>query len=512
VHKRLHPVSSVFLDLRTWLAKHLSRNQCDSCESTTGVEVRLIKPTWRRAFGLTGATAVAVAMVLSAATAGFAAPAGAVESGHLAKQPLTSVTYSVGPINDVSVGCPGTGDISEAVDPSHHYVYQEFEGCDHGNGVGFARSTNGGDTYAAPVALPGSNGGWDPWLAVAPDGTLFAGFMNTINHATYPVIDVSHDYGVTFVVEQSLRPADGHNYGDADYLAIGPNGTLYVAWDYGPTNTDVKSKCSASGSCWTTNGDLNVVVQSSTDDAKTFTPRSPVSSGYPDGGAIEGDVTVAPDGAIDVLYQGYAIVNKQTLKFAHGHEFFATSSNDGKSWSKPLEVGASAGQITIDEWWNDGSIATDSSGDVYATWDTQGKAQGQKTDIGWMSFSIDGGREWSVPIQAIAGHRGVPHITQVTGAGPGKAYVGCLTSNDPQGYALYLRTFQINADGTGGRWLSGTTRISRQFGNPNVFPGDTFGITTFSPRALVISWGSAVPGLAGKKTSVWSAPVKVLTS
>jgi hypothetical protein len=35
-------------------------------------------------------------------------------------------------------------------------------------------------------------------------------------------------------------------------------------------------------------------------------------------------------------------------------------------------VGVTARQITINEWWNDGLIATDSAGDLYATWDTQG--------------------------------------------------------------------------------------------------------------------------------------------
>jgi hypothetical protein len=429
-------------------------------------------------------------------------------SGHLAKQSPANMTYSVGPISDVSVGCPRTGDISEAVDRTRDLVYQEFEGCDHGNGIGFARSTNGGESYTQAVALPGSGGGWDPWLAVAPDGILYAGFMNTIGDRTYPVIDVSDDYGLTFDVEHSLRPTQSHDWGDADYLAVGSNGTLYVAWDYGPSNSKVKSRCSPTGSCWATNGDLNVVVQSSTDDAETFTPMSVVNPGYPDGGADEGDVTVAPDGAIDVLYQGYEVVNRRTLRLADGLEYFTTSTDGGETWSAPVEVGASAGEITINEWWNDGSIATDSSGDLYATWDTQGKVGSQKTDIGWVSFSNDGGMEWSAPVQATPDQKDVPHITQVAGAGLGLAYVAWLSSSDPRGYALYLRTFSVSADGGAGGWLSDPVRISRQFGNPDVFPGDTFGITTFSPTSLVISWGSAVPGSA-RKTSVFAAPVRV---
>ncbi len=430
-------------------------------------------------------------------------------SGHVTKWARVGITYSVGPISDVSVGCPGTGDISEAVDRTRYYVYQEFEGCDHDNGIGFARSINGGDSYTKAVALPDSGGGWDPWLAVAPDGTLYAGFMNTIDYSTYPVIDVSHDYGQTFHIEQSLRPDRTRNWGDADYLAVGSNGTLYVAWDYGPFNSEVKSKCSPNGSCWATNGDLNVVVQSSTNDAQTFTPMSVVSPDYPDGGADEGDVIVAPDGAIDVLYQGYAVLSRRTLELAHGYEYFTSSTDGGKTWSAPVQVGASAGQMTVNEWWNDLSIATDSSGDLYASWDTQGKVGSQNTDTGWLSFSADGGTDWSAPVQATPDQKDVPHIMEVAGGGPGRSYVGWLSSSDPRGYALYLRTFSVGADGGAGGWLSDAVRISQKFGNPNTFPGDTFGITTFSATDLAISWGSAIPG-STHKSSVFAAPVRVL--
>jgi hypothetical protein len=400
--------------------------------------------------------------------------------------------------------------VSEAVDRARDYVYTAFEGCDHDNGIGFTRSTNGGRSFARPVALPDSNNGWDPWLAVAPDGTLYAAFMNTIHDRTYPVIDVSHDYGRRFHAELSLRPARRGNWGDADYIAVARNGRLYVAWDYGPSNSKVRSRCSPYGSCWAWAGDLNVAVQSSANDAKTFTPISIVNPGYPDGGTDEGDITVAPDGAIDVLYQGYHVVNRKTLKLADGHEYFTTSTDGGTRWSAPVEVGASAGQITINEWWNDGSIATDPAGDLYATWDTQGRRGGHKTDIGWVSFSTDGGRRWSPPAQATPDHKNVPHITQVAGAGPGEAYVAWLSSSAPRGYALYLRTFSVRAHRGAGGWLSRAVRISRKFGNRRDGPGDTFGIATFSPTALALSWGSAIPGSHGNP-SVFAAPVRVLS-
>ncbi len=106
-----------------------------------------------------------------------------------------TVGYSVGPITDVSSGCPETGDVEEATDPVRGYVYVAFEGCDHDNGIGFVRSTSAGMSYSQPLTLPGSRGGWDPSVAVAPDGTLYVAFMNTAARREYPIIDVSHDQG-----------------------------------------------------------------------------------------------------------------------------------------------------------------------------------------------------------------------------------------------------------------------------------------------------------------------------
>jgi hypothetical protein len=329
--------------------------------------------------------------------------------------------------------------------------------------------------------------------------------MTIDEHREYPIVDVSHDQGQTFTVESSLRPQQAGDWGDAEYLAVAPNGTLYVAWGYGPAKAKVRERCAADGSCWAANGDLNVVVQSSTDEASSFSPMSVVTPGYPDAGADEGAIAVQANGQVDVLYQDYEVVNPKSLKLANGHEYFTSSSDEGNTWTTPVAVGASAGAITIDEWWNDGSIAADPSGELYATWDTQGT----DTDTGWLSFSTDGGQQWSTPLQAPADQAQDPHIMEVTGAGPGEAYVGWLSDSSPSGYAEYLRTFALAANDGAGGWLSPPQQISSQYGDPNVFPGDTFGIATLSPTQLVLSWGSAVPG-SHRQTSVFAAPVSVL--
>jgi hypothetical protein len=133
----------------------------------TGDDMEVITPGGRRRFGLMTAIGALAAVALAAPPIGWATQAEASTSGHQTKQSAAGARYFVGPISDVSVGCPGTGDISDAVDRGRDYVYQEFEGCDHGNGVGLARSTDGGVSYTPPVALPAGILGWR-WHPTAP--------------------------------------------------------------------------------------------------------------------------------------------------------------------------------------------------------------------------------------------------------------------------------------------------------------------------------------------------------
>ena len=160
--------------------------------------------------------------------------------------------------------------------------------------------------------------------------------------------------------------------------------------------------------------------------------------------------------------------------------------------------------MSLAEWWNDGDIALDGGGNLYATWDTQGtNADGTPSDTGWLAYSTDHGLHWSAPVQAPTDRLDVPHIMQVTGGGSGIAYVGWLSNSNPQGYAEYLRTFSIKSG-----WLSVPVQVSTEFGDSSIWPGDTFGISTLSPNRVVLSWGSATPTSA-KKSDIFAANVGV---
>ena len=103
--------------------------------------------------------------------------------------------------------CPGppNAEVVQAVDG--RYVYELWIGCRRG--IGFARSIDGGRTFGPSRAVPGSHRKglhtWDPALAVAPNGTLYAAYMAGPAEGTLrssapmrPTVAVSHDHGRSF--------------------------------------------------------------------------------------------------------------------------------------------------------------------------------------------------------------------------------------------------------------------------------------------------------------------------
>jgi hypothetical protein len=182
----------------------------------------------------------------------------------------------------------------------------------------------------------------------------------------------------------------------------------------------VTSICATNGSCAFATGDLNVVMQRSTDRGATWSGMSEISPGFPASGGDSAPLVVEPGGRIDVLYQGYQITDTTTYAMNPAYSYFTASDDHGASWSSPVRVGSSGGTMSLAEWWIDGDIGIDASGTLYATWDTQGtNTDGSLNDVGWLSFSTDHGRHWSAPVQAPADRLNVPHIMEVVGGGSG---------------------------------------------------------------------------------------------
>ena len=449
-----------------------------------------IPKTGRRRFVL--ATILLTALGLSAGPVGATvAPARATES------------YTIStPVNMSSACTAQNAETIQAVDPARNAVYDEWMGC---NGIGFSRSMDGGKTWSAPITLQGSSGGskanqpWDPAITVAPNGTVYAAFMISRSGLTYPVVDASFDHGASFKTVGAAIPPGSGNWGDRDFIAVAPDGTLYLTWDYGPSAAAVTFVCAANGSCSFATGDVNAVFQKSTDGGRTWSAITPLNPNFPNGGGDAAPIQVEPDGSIDVVYQGYTVTNVPTDDLTVAYIYATRSTDGGATWSTPVRVGPSAGTMNDSEWWIDGNEAVGPDGTLYVSWDTQGT----NTDTGWLSYSRDHGATWSTPIQAPPDTANLPHLMQVVAGPPGIVYVGWLSDSDSRGYAQYLRTYSITKG-----WLSAPVQVSQNFGTASVWPGDTFGFSAMSPTQLVLAWGSAVAPTA-TKDDIWASTVNV---
>ena len=436
---------------------------------------------------------VVIAAGLAGLMAGVPPAAGAVPG-----RPQLRPAPQISRIQDISSVLPKqNAEVEEAADPRTGFVYAEWIAA---NGIGFARSADGGYRFGRPQLLPRSRGGWDPAVTVAPTGAVYAAFMNSTTQHSFPVVAASFDHGKTFPQVSALVPRKRGNWGDRDFIAVAPNGTLYLTWDYGPSAKKVTFICPHGGSCAFATGDLNVVLQRSTDGGKTWGPIIHVSPGFPASGGDSAPLLVEPSGRIDLEYQGYRIDNRKTYAMKPAHSYFTSSADGGKTWSAPVQVGPPRRTMSLAEWWIDGAIGSDSAGNLYITWDSQAGKNAGTRDIGWLSYSTDHGRTWSPLVRVTPDTGNATHIVQVAGGRPGVAYVGWLADNSPRGYAQYLRVFSIRHG-----WVTRPIQVSRQFGRRPVWPGDTFGITVL-PQAqrgmpgphgagvqrLSLTWGSAI--------------------
>jgi len=455
--------------------------------SATGARLAVRRRRPRRV--LRGLTVLGAALTVAVVTAIPAA--GAAAAGQSV---LGTHRSHVGPISEVSRGCPGrNAEAEQAVDG--RYVYVAWIGCD---GIGFARSVNGGRSFGRPVTVPGSVGhgfhrsgigiglpkyGWDPSVAVAPDHTVYVAYMLYRHSRVHPMVAISHDQGATF--SRVSRPASPvrNNWGDRDFITVGPTGTVYLTWDFG-SSLSPKSRHG------------NIVIQKSSDGGRTWSPITVVSPGFPDhGGGVAAPLLVEPGGRIDVAFWVWSGGALAPYALPPNHIFFTSSADGGRTWSKPVGIRPGAGRIGLFVTWIDVALSIDAAGNLYATWDTQSPGG----DIGWLSDSTDHGRTWSPARRVTPDHDKAEHIMAVTSGPPGVAYVGWLTggpfsARSAQRFSQYLRVFSVRRG-----WLSAPIRVSRQSGNGHVWPGDTIGISLLpthghAPQKVQLSWGSAVSG------------------
>jgi BNR repeat-like domain len=408
-------------------------------------------------------------------------------------------------------GSTGNAEPIQAV--QGRYVYEAWMGCGAFR-IGFARSTDGGRKFgpAQPVLSPDLPGGigaeWDPAVAVAPDGTVYVSYMTRPADGSHgdpnvPAVAVSVDHGKTFTRVSALPPptsTTNDNFGDRDFVAVGPDGTIYVTWDYGPPGKG-KIVGGPGGSDYFVAGQFNAVMQKSSDGGRTWTLPVSISPGFPLGGVFSAPI-VAERGTLDVLYWQHP-TNPTTFALSPGHEYFTRSTDGGATWSTPVAVAPRAGSIALPVWWIDGSLAVDPAGNLYAAWDTQHK----RRDTAWLAWSTDRGRRWSKPLRVTSSKRvgsaKNENLIEVAAAGRRQVYVAWQTTAGG-GYSTHVRRLSV-----GHGWTSRAVKISTDYGDPQSWPGDTFGVSVKPSGTAIVSWGEANGGTPNGVPEIYVASVRL---
>ena len=214
---------------------------------------------------------------------------------------------------------------------------------------------------------------------------------------------------------------------------MGPNGTVDLTWDYGPSATEITYICAAGGSCGFATGDLNVVMQRSTDGGRpgAHIARQP---GLPGQRRRQRTTLLSSrTGRIYVHYQGYTYRGPSSTHDARRVQLLHLLQRRRPHLVAPVRIGPRDGTMNTVRVVDRRRHGIDSGGNLYATWDTQGSLTGGG-DIGWLSYSTDHGRAW---IDS-ASRRRTPTTrrtsSEVSGGRRGIAYVGWLANNSRHGH------------------------------------------------------------------------------
>jgi BNR repeat-like domain len=244
-------------------------------------------------------------------------------------------------------------------------LWQEiiFSGGSHGGDILFARSEDGGRTFSAPVNLSSSIAGdgkgrinKDYWhngsldLALGADGTLYVAWTE-YEGALW--VRRSRDGGRTFSGRLRIseaKPARG------PALALGPNGIVYLAWTVGDEAADIR-------------------VVKSTDGGGSF--GAPViverSKGYSDAPKLAVDAA----GALHLVYA------------ARQRILYSRSTDGARSFAAPRDIsGANAGFP---------ALSLDGKGNLYVLWERFADSPVRPRGLA-LALSNDGGGTFAEPV------------------------------------------------------------------------------------------------------------------
>ena len=422
---------------------------------------------------------LSLVVVSLALTAGTATAAG----------PTFSAEQSVGTLSD------DFWEPTTAVDPRAGWVYQAVTGigaheCANHNCPGTSilvrASGDSGKTWGPLVYVCGiacKNVGWqfDPQLAVAADGTVYAAWLNTFDPGT--VLSKSFDHGRTWTTPVTTN--GDLTYNDKPTLVISPSGRdVYLSFDdktddysvvshdYGSTfSAPVKTNADAYeylsyGGAITPDGRVYFAQTGEPKSGVGAEPVSLVSSA--DGGSTWARTTLDSSaeppvctfkGCYADFFSSQAVVASDStgrlvlayLKSAVDEgpkSLYVRTSSDGSHWTAPILVNARGDS-------NMPSIAAGrpTAGDFRLVW--QDNRNGANAWNTWYARTTNGGATWSAPVRLSNLDSGAPYKSPAGYTFSFGDYGGLAVDSAGTNFVIGGEGDGIyTGGGTGGSWWS----------------------------------------------------------
>ena len=257
-------------------------------------------------------------------------------------------------------------------------LWQEiiFSGGSHGGEILFARSQDGGRSFSAAINLSKSTGGdgkgrinrtiWHNGsldLVAGADGVLFAAWTEYDGPLWF---SRSTDGGRTFSRPRRLAGGGNAPAARAPSLALGPNGTVYLAWTVGDDPA------------------ADIHLAQSTDGGDTFSdPRTVApSKGHSDAPKLAVDA----GGMVHLVY-----AESSGGPFDRYRVRYTRSADGGRTFEMPRDISEAMEQSAAYP-----CLGVDAKGRLVVIWEMYPDYRQLPRGLG-LAFSGDGGRSFSPP-------------------------------------------------------------------------------------------------------------------
>jgi hypothetical protein len=378
---------------------------------------------------------------------GVAASSAGLERGARMRITVTASSRGFGPSVNVT-GTPGfsTGSVRADASGVLHAVFDDDSGQVTGSEVFYRRSTDGGATFSAPVKLHATGSyAHQSAFTIDPTGRIFVVWSGRTIADPSPRIYFakSTDGGATFSAPVAVNGTTG--YAVFPNVAADRNGNLVVGWfDLSGTAPVVGwSRSTNAGTSFSTPVPVydtpvvftrpGVAIDSKNNAYLAWTQQTSSASvirlavskagaafGSPttvtDAAALSfaPDLAIAPDDGVGLAYYARAVVDgtAQNRRIA-----FQRSTNGGTSFGAPVLLSSAADQAYAP------SLAYEASGALDVAWE-EFDANDVQSDV-FLARSTDGGATFSAPVNVSAdgGFSGSSADPQDGIGGPGRASV-----------------------------------------------------------------------------------------